>query len=239
MSMGGTNSTGKNLARNRTMQATLEEYQVVGRDAAISDVIKLICQESEQRQVISVWGMGGIGKTTLVRSVYGSEELSGKFQKRAWVTVLHPFNPEEFFRSLALRLHTDIVQKKLNAVQIADNTGKDARLVGDDVQKKLNVMQIADLKKETSELLESGTYLIVLDDLSSDREWDSIIPHLLARGGKKSRIIITTRDASVARRCCMEYKLKPLGDDAALDLFKKKVRMGTYQTIYHAPFLLF
>lgn len=234
MSMGGTNSptlylekdsnsaTGKNLARNKTMQASLEEYQLVGREAARSEVIKLICQESEHRQVISVWGMGGIGKTTLVRSVYGSEELSGKFQKGAWVTVLHPFNREEFFRSLALRLHTD----------------KDARLVGDDVQKKLNGMQIADLIKETSELLESGIYLIVLDDLSSDTEWGSIIPHL-PRGGKKSRIIITTRDASVASRCCMKYKLQPLGDDAALDLFKKKVRMGTYETIYHAPFLLF
>ncbi|VAI74611.1 unnamed protein product [Triticum turgidum subsp. durum] len=202
-------ATGKSLTRNWTMKAALEQHQLVGREGAMSEVIKLIREEGDRLHVISVWGMGGMGKTTLVRSVYGSEELSGMFQKRAWVTILHPFNREQFFRSLAMQLHSD-------------DTGKDVSLMGDGTEKRLQVMEIADLIKETFRLLDRLTYLIVLDDLSSNTEWDSIIPHF-PKDEMTSRIIITTREASVASRCSKKYKLRSLGDDAALDLFKKKV----------------
>ncbi|OEL28724.1 putative disease resistance protein [Dichanthelium oligosanthes] len=62
----------------------LEESQLIGRDREKREVIQLISHRNERRQVISVWGMCGIGKTTLVRSVYGSRDLNGLFQKRAW-----------------------------------------------------------------------------------------------------------------------------------------------------------
>ena len=48
------------------------EDVVVGRSTEKQKVIDLVGppNDSQSFKVISVWGMGGIGKTTLVRSVY-------------------------------------------------------------------------------------------------------------------------------------------------------------------------
>jgi hypothetical protein len=70
-------------------------------------------------------------------------------------------------------------------------------------------------------------YLIVLDDLSSNAEWDTIIPHLPATE-TSSRIIVTTRVKDIATHCSKKhenvYGLQSLEDNKALDLLIKKVR---------------
>lgn len=65
--------------------------------------------------MISVWGMGGIGKTTLVREVYQSPKLSGLFEKRAWATIMRPFNCSHLIKSLVVQLGdgTETVLTKL------------------------------------------------------------------------------------------------------------------------------
>jgi hypothetical protein len=75
--------------------------------------------------------------------------------------------------------------------------------------------------------LEGNKYLIVLDDLSSITEWDTIT-HLFPTSVTKSRIIVTTRQENVAKHCSKEdkniYKLEILGDRDAHSLFTEKVR---------------
>ncbi|KAJ1276044.1 hypothetical protein BS78_05G184000 [Paspalum vaginatum] len=56
--------------------------------------------------------MGGLGKTTLVSSVYQSQKLSDNFEKCAFVTIMRPFNLPEFLRSLAEQLKEGSSKKK-------------------------------------------------------------------------------------------------------------------------------
>ncbi|KAL5213236.1 hypothetical protein ABZP36_024083 [Zizania latifolia] len=77
---------------------------LIGREKEKSDLIQLIYQEGEQHRVMSVYGMVGIGKTTLVRSVYESQEISTLFKQRAWVTISHPFNHHDILASLPREL---------------------------------------------------------------------------------------------------------------------------------------
>ncbi|KAF7087791.1 hypothetical protein CFC21_090952 [Triticum aestivum] len=104
------NSTArKKFDRSRTL--ALADEMPCGRETEKSFVIKLVGQpdHNQGRKVISVWGMGGLGKTTLVRSIYRSKQLDG--WKRAWATALRPFNPEVLLRDLALQLR--ILFKKI------------------------------------------------------------------------------------------------------------------------------
>jgi hypothetical protein len=56
-----------------TMVRVWKESQIIGRENEKSDMIKLISnQSSEEVLVISVWGMGGLDKTTLIKEVYRS-----------------------------------------------------------------------------------------------------------------------------------------------------------------------
>ncbi|AQK39556.1 Disease resistance protein RPM1 [Zea mays] len=190
-----TSTTGKKFDRMRTM--TLNDDVLVGRKTEKSEVIDLIGQPSDKLcKVISVWGMGGLGKTTLVRSIYRSQQLDDWNWKRAWVTATRPFDNEVLIRTLASQLLHD------------SNTAN---------------MKLDVLRKKIDQLLLNENYLIVLDDLSSIEEWNLVRD----QWAKAKRIIVTTREYSVAKYCSggdmNTHKLQVLQEEDALALFLKKV----------------
>ncbi|CAL4980390.1 unnamed protein product [Urochloa decumbens] len=208
----------KSLTRIRTGVGASEESQLIGREGEILEVIGLILNENNQQshQVISVWGMGGLGKTTLVNGVYYSPKLSDKFDKRAFVTIMRPFDPAEHLRRLIVGLHEGSSTKEELLVNSVSTK-----------KKLLASMDVKDLTKEVTRLLETKSCLIVLDDLSSTTEWDLLMPKLPQM--KISRIIVTTREENIAKHCTGSGKhgtvhnLKVLEPEDALLLFNKKV----------------
>ncbi|TVT97032.1 hypothetical protein EJB05_57742, partial [Eragrostis curvula] len=162
--------------QGRFIAARQSSQMVVGRSTEKQKVIDLVGRptDSHHAKVISVWGMGGIGKTTLLRSVYRSQQLSG--WKRAWATVLRPFNRDTLLRNLALQLIEE------------GPTGAGEK-------KNIATMRSLELASELSILFGKQNCLIVLDDLSSIDEWNSM-KDILA---KSRRIIATAREKFVAK----------------------------------------
>lgn len=218
-------STGKNFERSRTID--LVNDMLVGRKTEKSKVIDLVCQPDDKQasKVISVWGMGGLGKTTLVRSVYRSQQLCG--WRRAWVTALRPFNREMLLRSVGVQLHKDIQENPVlpNEPQPQKKEINAAQLIEQTLQEKKNITMMGhqELIQVLTRILETQKCLIVIDDLSSIEEWDSV-KEIFA---KAKCIIVTTRGKDVAKYCSREdknmYSLEGLKEDAALNLFKQKV----------------
>ncbi|XP_078165992.1 disease resistance protein Pik-2-like [Carex rostrata] len=186
---------------------------LVGLDEPKRKLVELILKEDGE--VISVVGMGGLGKTTLVREVYGCPELRNKFKYFFWVTVLHPFNMEEFIESLANQIDA----------QEVDNKGK--KMEGNRIKPELLPKKtIKEKKEEVIRYLKDNMCLIVLDDLSSVSEWDRIKPILPTGNG--SRIIVTTRNRnplaeSITHPSDNIYDIKELSEKDAFDLFCKTV----------------
>ncbi|KAL5211553.1 hypothetical protein ABZP36_022400 [Zizania latifolia] len=144
---------------------------LIGQVKEKSDLIQLISQDGEQHRIISVWGMVGIDKTTLVSSVYESQEISSLFQQRAWVTISHhPFDLHGILSSLAQELD-------------AQNVGVPA---GNDTQSNFDAISA---KIKTS----SRSCLIVLDDVVYIEEWNLIQPHFSE--DTSTNIIVITREA--------------------------------------------
>ncbi|XP_044410488.1 disease resistance protein Pik-2 isoform X2 [Triticum aestivum] len=219
------NSTArKKFDRSRTL--ALADEVLCGRETEKTNVINLVGQPEKNRgcKVVSVWGMGGLGKTTLVRSIYRSQELG--VLKRAWATALRPFNPEVLLRDLALQLQNTIQEEPASATAI------EAR------KKMLAGMKLEDLEEQVADVLKIEECLVVLDDVSTTFEWD-LVKHCL---GNARRIIVTTRKKDIAKHCSIEDKyichLDGLKDDAALDLFMKKVFKDNFEVNYLAPAMM-
>jgi Ni2+-binding GTPase involved in maturation of urease and hydrogenase len=193
----GTKLVTSDFTRIKTMTRFLEESQIICRENEKYDMIKLVSNQfSEEVLVISVWGMGGLGKTMLIKDVYRSQNLIDMFEKHAFVTVLHPFNLNELLKSLIMQLN----------VATSEKNGSTGALI-----------------QELAKHLEGKKCLIVVDDLSTTAEW-KMIKNCLPKLGKKSRIVVTTREESIAKHCSGEqeniYRLKFL--EHALDLFRKR-----------------
>ncbi|XP_073353308.1 disease resistance protein Pik-2 [Aegilops tauschii subsp. strangulata] len=202
-----------------TVAVALEEDQLIDRAAAKAKVAHLVDQGG---QVITICGMGGLGKTTLVRSVY-QQELGERFQRRAWLTMSRfamsrSFNYEEFLRDLFHQLRSDHNEEKefADVEKTRDETsGKESKPEANKEHTETKLTKIASEHK----------CLIVLDDLSSFVDWTLLKKLLL--GNISNRIIVTTRELTVAKCCSVEgnqiYNLELLNEEEALNLFKKKV----------------
>lgn len=76
--------------------------------------------------------------------------------------------------------------------------------------------------RDVSAWLREKKCLVVVDDVSSPEEWQHIW-QCLAAIGEDGRIVVTTRQKDLVRRCGCEYELKPLARKESLKLLFHKV----------------
>lgn len=200
-----------------TMEDALKESHFISRQDDINCIIeKLISSDNDDEEqdyeVISICGKGGLGKTSLVKSIYQNEELRSKikFQKLAYVTIKLPFNLKDLLGSIVKQLDME-------------NHGDRAKL--------------EDQGQRLCKLLKDKKYFIVLDDLSSTDQWDNIKTYLPEKG-KASWIIVTTSTENIAIHCSNTkhgymHKLQSLGTVDARDLFKETVLISYCLPLYH------
>ena len=67
--------------------SSLVEGQTYGRNEDKEKIVKLLKSSDAQFSVISIVGMGGLGKTTLAQIVYTEDEVNSYFDLKAWVCL--------------------------------------------------------------------------------------------------------------------------------------------------------
>ncbi|XP_060216849.1 putative disease resistance protein At1g50180 [Lycium barbarum] len=78
----------------------LEEAELMGIENPRQQLIGWLVEDDPRLKVVSVVGMGGSGKTTLVKKVCEDAAVNKNFDSLAWITVSQSFKVEEVLKDM-------------------------------------------------------------------------------------------------------------------------------------------
>ncbi|KAI7988114.1 Disease resistance protein RPM1 [Camellia lanceoleosa] len=187
----------------------LEEAKLVGIEMPKRQLMEWLVQGGSGLKAISVVGMGGLGKTTLVKKVYDAAAVKKHFNSHAWLTVSESFGVEDLLKDMIQQLFREIMQP---------------------VPVGVETMSINRLKCLANDFLQQRRYVVVFDDVWNVNAWEAI-KYVLPNNNCGSRVILTTRFTHIASTCCEEtnghvYDLMPLSQEESWTLFCNKTFRG-------------
>ncbi|TQD98003.1 hypothetical protein C1H46_016367 [Malus baccata] len=187
---------------------------LVGMDSHLDEMNWRLCLGTEDVRFVGIWGMGGIGKTTIARAVY--EKIACQFEAYCFLENVK----EGFSRHGAVHMQEELLSRILKEkVRSLGTLDKGSKMIRERLAKK--------------------KVFLVLDDVDNIDQIEGLLGKQRSFGCG-SRIIITTRDVQSLSGVDTIYSPKSLSNKEARDLFmqyalRTRQPTGDYNHLtYHA-----
>lgn len=196
-----------------------EEYKVVGIENHLNELMRRLTKEDD-KTVIAVCGMGGIGKSTLARELYHHPELrdGGYFKSFGWCHVSQKFNPNSVLRELMYSL-------------VPEN----------DHERRTRMIESINANRGHATLynmLRNEKCLVVIDDVWTSNDWAMLEPAFPRNTATGSRVILTTRNEETVSRLDPNqvylHPIKGLDETKSWELFERIAFSGAACTGMYA-----
>ncbi|XP_050120251.1 putative disease resistance protein RGA3 [Malus sylvestris] len=164
------------MGNRETVSSFGHDEKIIGREKIVSDIIATLIESKNQEEYLSVKaivGMGGLGKTTLARSIFNDDAIGRHFVAKMWVCVSDTFEVNSILNRMLESLNS----------KSTGFTSQEA------------------LVNNLKESLTGKRYIMILDDVWNENEelWSDFTRCLSRLNSAPGSIaIVTTRSAKVA-----------------------------------------
>ncbi|XP_011038302.1 PREDICTED: putative disease resistance protein RGA1 isoform X2 [Populus euphratica] len=167
----------------RHTSSVVNESEIYGRGKEKEELINILLAGADDLPIYAIWGMGGLGKTTLAQMAYNEERVKQQFGLRIWVCVSTDFDVRRIIKAI---------------IDSIDGASCD-------------LQKLDDLQQRLQQKLTGKKFLLVLDDVWDDYDdrWTKL-KEVLRSGAKGSAVIVTTRNEMVTRRMAATF-VQPMG----------------------------
>ncbi|OWM73171.1 disease resistance RPP8-like protein 3 [Punica granatum] len=147
----------------------------IGREDSVEEIVRALLEKpsSASSHVVSIFGIAGLGKTTLAKRVLSHPQVRSGFQRFAWACMSRGTTTRDLAAEILCSVSPDLTAEEVHGME-----------------EKVIIDRLREVQLNTR-------CLVVLVDLRSEADWDRISRAFPLREGP-SRLLVTTRNRTLS-----------------------------------------